>query len=504
MLHQYEKLVLHSLKTGTKTLEELMKELPYMKRDSIMRAAYWLKEKGAVKIHESKTQSFKLGEEGERFLRMGFPEFQLIKKLREGWSFDELAEEEKRVGLPWAKRNRWIKIESGRPLLTSEGEKALKEGQREQILLKKISEGITPNVNDSQILELLLRRGDVLRSVENKQLSFSLTKKGEELARNIKRHDLTGRGDAWVVDYADSKSPHINEINVLTKELITNGVWKEFRLREYDIDSPVEKSFLGKKHPLRKMIERIRKIFIEMGFEEMEDRLVESSFWNFDALFQPQDHPARDLMDTFYLSPPEKIPLPKDEVVERVKKTHEEKWKYKWDRGIAEQAVLRTHDTAISPQYMLKVRKGERKAPAKFFTVGRVYRNEATDFKHLSEFHQVGGIIVYEDATFCDLLGLLKEFYRKLGFEKIRFSPSYFPYTEPSLEVEVYYEEKKQWLELGGAGVFRPEVCLPIWGKYPVLAWGLSLERPTMLMMGLKDIRQFYRNDISWLREARV
>ena len=334
------------------------------------------------------------------------------------------------------------------------------------------------------VVKTLLGRGDVLRSVEIKQMFLTITKKGEQLA--------------------DVEKLDEDEVNVLTNGDITSGGWNALTLREYDVRAPVGKSIPGKKHPLRKIINNIRKIFIEFGFEEMEDRLVESSFWNFDALFQPQDHPARDLMDTFYLSSPEKLPLPKDGVVERVRKVHEEKWKYKWSREVAEQAVLRTHDTAISPQYMLSIRKGERKAPAKFFTVGRVYRNEATDYKHLSEFHQVGGIIVYEGATFRDLLGLLKEFYSKLGFEKIRFSPSYFPYTEPSLEVEVYYKNRKQWLELGGAGVFRPEVCLPTWGKYPVLAWGLSLERPIMLMMNLNDIRQFYRNDVSWLREARV
>ncbi|NYZ79310.1 phenylalanine--tRNA ligase subunit alpha [Candidatus Micrarchaeota archaeon] len=482
MLHQYEKAVLHSLKKGSKNLEELASDTN-LNRDSATRAGYWLKEKAAVEIRESITQSYELGEEGKKFLESGFPEFNLVKKLKQGKSLGELTDEEKRIGLPWAKRNGWVSIEGGKAVVSREGEKILHEGQEEEKLLRKISKGEAPGREHSPVIKALLGRGDVLRSVESKQLSFSITTKGEKLAEEAGAE---------------------KDVNVLTKEDLATGKWKELKLREYNIDSPVGKIFPGKKHPLRKVMNKIRKIFIELGFEEMEDRLVESSFWNFDALFQPQDHPARDLMDTFYLSSPEKIPLPKDEVVERVKKVHEEKWKYKWSREVAEQAVLRTHDTAISPQYLLKVRKGERKAPAKFFTVGRVYRNEATDFKHLSEFCQVGGIIVYEDATFRDLLGLLKEFYRKLGFGKIRFSPSYFPYTEPSLEVEVYYEEKRQWLELGGAGVFRPEVCLPTWGKYPVLAWGLSLERPTMLMMGIKDIRQLYRNDVSWLREARV
>jgi phenylalanyl-tRNA synthetase alpha chain len=100
------------------------------------------------------------------------------------------------------------------------------------------------------------------------------------------------------------------------------------------------------------------------------------------------------------------------------------------------------------------------------------------------------------------LLGVLKEIYKKLGFEKIRFRPSYFPYTEPSLEVEVFYEDKKQWMELGGAGIFRPEVSIPLCGVYPVLAWGLSLERPLMLSLELNDIREFYKNDLEFLKDT--
>jgi phenylalanyl-tRNA synthetase alpha chain len=236
-----------------------------------------------------------------------------------------------------------------------------------------------------------------------------------------------------------------------------------------------------------------------MGFEEMDGSIIESCFWNFDALFQPQDHPARDLADTFYLVG--ERPLPDQKLVQRVKKAHENGWKYNWSEKEAKKVVLRTHTTCLSARYLAAIRD---KKPRKYFSVGRVFRNEATDYKHLAEFHQVEGIIVWENATFRDLLGVLKEFYKKLGFEKIRFRPSFFPYTEPSLEVEVFFEPRKQWLELGGAGVFRPEVSIPLANVYPVLAWGLSLERPLMLMLGLEDIRTFYRNDLDFLKSARL
>jgi phenylalanyl-tRNA synthetase alpha chain len=487
MLHQYERLILLAMKDSKLSVKEIASHSK-LNEDSVMRAIYWLEEKGAVKINKKKETEFKLGEEGAKFLKEGFPEIRILQKAREKEvEVNELNLEEKGIGLPWAKRNNWVELLSrdgkAHIRITGSGEKILREGYDVEVLLKKIKNG--ERVEENELLTTLLKRGEIIKQIEKSEIEAQLTKKGAELREEA-------RADVERVS------------NVLTKELITTGKWRDVKLREYDVKAPVERITPGKKHPLRCVIDAIRRIFLEMGFEEMEDNLIESSFWNFDALFQPQDHPARDLMDTFYLSAPEKIPLPKNKIVGRVKQAHEKAWKYKWREDLAELAILRTHDTAVSPKYMLDIWEGRRKAPAKYFSVGRVYRNEATDYKHLSEFHQVGGIIVDENATFRDLLGLLKEFFRKLGFEKIRFRPSYFPYTEPSLEVEVFYEKKKTWLELGGAGIFRPEVCLPAWGKYPVLAWGISLERPTMLMMDLDDIRMFYKNDVNWLRDTKA
>ena len=268
----------------------------------------------------------------------------------------------------------------------------------------------------------------------------------------------------------------------------------------FDISVESTDAPLGKNHPITRMSSRIRRIMTEMGFAEMEGSIVESSFWNFDALFQPQDHPARELADTFYLEGEE--PLPQDsKLVSRVKAAHEIGWKYSWNPKEATKRVLRTHTTALSARSVAAIKD---KQPHKFFAVGKVFRNEATDYKHLAEFYQVEGIIAWDNAKFTDLLGTLKEFYSKLGFEKIRFRPSFFPYTEPSLEIEVFFEPRQQWLELGGAGIFRPEVSIPLAGVYPVLAWGLSLERPLMLSLGLEDIRSFYRNDVDFLKSVRL
>jgi phenylalanyl-tRNA synthetase alpha chain len=229
---------------------------------------------------------------------------------------------------------------------------------------------------------------------------------------------------------------------------------------------------------------------------------VESSFWCFDALFQPQDHPARELADTFYMKNPAKTVLPK-KIVPKVRSAHENGtagssgWGYKWSEDVSRRPVLRTHTTAVSAR-----RRSELTPPAKVFCVDRAFRNETLDYKHLMEFHQVEGIVVSEDVTFNHLLGYLKEFYQRLGFDKVRFRPAYFPYTEMSVEPEVWMPSRKSWIELGGAGMFRPEVTEPLGIECPVLAWGLGLERPAMLALEMDDMRTFYRNDADWLADA--
>jgi phenylalanyl-tRNA synthetase alpha chain len=137
--------------------------------------------------------------------------------------------------------------------------------------------------------------------------------------------------------------------------------------------------------------------------------------------------------------------------------------------------------------------------PQKAFCIGRVYRREAIDPTHTPEFEQLEGIVMDEGVTFGHLMGYLREFYTRMGFESVRFRPAYFPYTEPSVEPEVYVEGLG-WVELGGAGVFREEVTAP-WGvTCPVLAWGLGVSRVAMLRMGLLDLRELYQSDIDWVK----
>ncbi|MFA6035753.1 MAG: phenylalanine--tRNA ligase subunit alpha [Candidatus Micrarchaeia archaeon] len=431
--------------------------------DAVRKAVELLKGKGYVAVDERLAGHMtELSEEGSRFLQHGFPEERIVKKLKAKGplSMSALEQDEKSIGIGWAKKQGAIIIDKAGNLAAGTSPLSKTEEQRKMLEWVKAHGGFISSVIHPAIKELVSRG-----------LITELKPKKDHLVL------LTSAGAGALSHGSEMKAA-------------------------YNLTAPVARQYPAKLHPAQKQQDRIRRIFFELGFEEMEGPAVESAFWNFDALFQPQDHPARDMADTFYVKgAADKKELPEAEIVDKVAKAHQAGWKYKWSPEESLRRVLRTHTTAASARYLVKSRARE---AAKYFCIGRVYRNEAVDFKHLAEFYQVEGIVLWEKATFGNLLGLLREFYRKLGFEKIRFRPSYFPYTEPSVEVEVYFEKKKAWLELGGAGVFRPEVCMPLWGKYPVLAFGLSLERPLMLANDIEDIRKFYTNDLQWLREFKA
>lgn len=275
-------------------------------------------------------------------------------------------------------------------------------------------------------------------------------------------------------------------------------------MRPFDVSSAAPSVHGGRPHPLLLLVDRIREVFVEMGFTEIEGPFVESAFWNMDALFIPQDHPAREMQDTLYLERPKALPVPRG-LVKTVKdvhlrggKTGSTGWGGSFSEEESRRALLRTHTTVTTIRYLAE----NPRPPSRVFGIGRVFRNEAIDPTHLPEFHQIEGIVVEEGANFRMLLGVLREFYRRMGFAEVKVRPSYYPYTEPSLDVEVLWGKK--WLELGGAGIFRPEVTEPLGVPVPVLAWGLGLERLAMLSFGLKDIRQLYLSDVEWLRNAKL
>lgn len=495
-LSHNEKKVLLTLQThnGEATPHQLLQTKEFSKDVEIMNAASWLQSKKLVTINEHITTTYHVGSEGERFLKSGFPEKNALKHLEQNNGTLPLNELSKHldktdatVAIGWLKRNRWADITkeddgTKKLIITEQGKQALNTKTAEENLLETINDNSQPPQPDIHALKNLLSRKNVLKEKESVHSTISLTEHGKELLKS----GITIQ----------------EEITQITSAIIKNQEWKNKHIRAYDINAFTPNLYGGKAHPLVELIEELRELMVQMGFSEITGNYVESSFWNMDVLFIPQDHPARELQDTFYLKTPKEIQLNDTELIKKIADVHQTGadtgstgWKYHFDSTQTTKALLRTHTTVNTIRYL----KNNPTPPCKVFSIEKVFRKESIDSTHLPEFFQIEGIIHDKNANFRQLLGTIKELYKKMGFEKIRFRPGYFPYTEPSMEVEVYYNNK--WMELGGSGIFRPEVTKPVGVNHPVLAWGLGLERLAMLRFGLKDIRNLYISDLEWLQK---
>ena len=295
------------------------------------------------------------------------------------------------------------------------------------------------------------------------------------------------------------------EATELTKDMIVSGEWKNVAFKKYNFDANGKPPDGGCLHTLLKVREQFRLIFLEMGFEEMPtNNYVESSFWNFDALFQPQQHPARDEHDTFFISDPARAGVMDENYMKRVRETHERGgfgsrgYRYDWSEDEARKNILRTHTTAVSSRMLYLLAQEKEFKPRKYFSIDRVFRNETLDATHLAEFHQIEGLVADRNLSLGHLKGIIHEFFKKMGMEKLRFKPTHNPYTTPSLEIHSYHEGLGKWVEVGNSGVFRPEMIRPmgIPEDVTVIAWGLSLERPTMIKYGISNIRDLFGHKV--------
>ncbi|MBA3043873.1 phenylalanine--tRNA ligase subunit alpha [archaeon] len=490
-----EKKVLIAVKDDCITPEKIA-EKSGLEMVAVMSASSWLKSKGLVEIKEKISVFYSLDIDGKEYLKTGLPEKRILNKMENGKIemkklFKEMDKKDITVGVGYLKELGGV-IQKGMFIIEENKIDNIKKmiDLREKELGKMKKETEEGEI-DKDILNHFKGRKDVLKKNEKIFREIFLTDEGKECLRKmIKPGESSMSVSLGIKD----------EIGQITPELIQTGKWKEKKFRRYDVNTFAKSVRPGKIHPLTKIINEIRFIFVSMGFREIEYDYVQPCLWNMDALFVPQDHPARDMQDTFYVD--EKIEIDK-KIAKKIKEIHEtggntgsEGWGTKWSMDEAEKTVLRTHTTVNSIRYLSE----HPETPLKVFTIGRNFRRENIDSTHLPEFTQIEGIVSEENADFNMLVGILKEFYKRIGFEKIRIKPSYFPFTEPSLEVLVEYGGKM--LEMGGAGIFRPEVTAPFNVKYPVLAWGLGLERLAMIRLGLKDIRQLYMSDIEWLRKV--
>uniref|UniRef100_A0AAV1U4Q3 phenylalanine--tRNA ligase n=1 Tax=Peronospora matthiolae TaxID=2874970 RepID=A0AAV1U4Q3_9STRA len=303
----------------------------------------------------------------------------------------------------------------------------------------------------------------------------------------------------------------------LTKEMLDGEAWKKETFKPYNFKTLGLNVGGGHLHPLMKVRAEFRRVLMDMGFQEMPtNRYVESSFWNFDSLFQPQSHPARDAHDTFFLTQPKHCLTVPEDYYQRVHDMHENggfgsigHGRGAFKRETSMTNILRTHTTAISAQMLYKLANQPGGfTPQKYFSIDRVFRNESMDATHLAEFHQVEGVVADYDLSLGDLIGIIKAFFFKIGITQMRFKPAYNPYTEPSMEIFAFHPDLKKWTEIGNSGVFRPEMLRPMGlpENVRVIAWGLSLERPTMIKYRLNNIRDLFGHkiDLEQTRSAKL
>jgi phenylalanyl-tRNA synthetase alpha chain len=463
-------------------------------RTTVLRALRFLEEKEFLKIKISKKEIIELGTNGNYYKKNHLPERNLLHfleknnhiKIEDSKNQIKLSDNEFKASLGVLKRKSLIELTNGKIKISANKEELTKKFPEEKFLESLPLEKEILSDKDKSLLKSLSNRKDIIEVTESKTTSFDLTTEGKQIA---------------------GKQIKSNLIEEVTSEMIKTGT-KGKKFRNYDIASQVPQLFGGKKHFVNQSIEYAKKIWTDLGFKEMDGNLIETAFWNFDTLFTAQDHSAREMQDSFYIKKM-KGKLPDKKLIEKIKQAHEKGisgskgWQYKWQEEEAKKIVMRTHGTALSARTLTNLNSKE--IPAKYFAIGKVFRNETIDWSHGIEFYQTEGIVIDPNANFRHLLGYIKEFYKKMGFEKIRFRPSYFPYTEPSVEIDAFHPERKIWLELGGAGIFRPEVVIPLLGKnIPVLAWGQGLDRIIMDFYKIQDLREMYSNDIKSLRTKKL
>ena len=463
-------------------LDELEQAMKLQKADA-QRALDRLEHEGLVNVERRRIVTAKLTEEAQRYVSQ-FPEEALCRALLSGPK--KASEIHDSIALGWAVKNGWARTANGAVELTRAGKGAIGRpyGLRELLArLNDATEGEQDRLAKERrdAFDLLAKRKLITVSESGIVAGISITPAGEA---SLKRPESAMAG---------------GELGQLTKELLLSKGWKGKAFKSYDVNAPSDTLYPARLHPMHEFLDKVRRIWLDMGFTEVDGPIIESSFWNFDALFSPQDHPTREMQDTFYLSNPKVIDIGDAELMARVKAMHEKGWKGVWEDTIARQAVLRTHATSVSARHIYKYAKYDGDDPLKLVSIGRVFRNESIDYKHLAELHHSDGIIIGKRLSLANLIHTLKEFYAQLGLD-VRIKPSYFPFVEPGMEVTYYNEEHGDWIELCGAGVIRKEITDALGNKNTVLAWGPGLDRLMFNELKIGSLTELYSNDVDWLR----
>ena len=487
------------------------KILPYLKKErsvenlvrvsgmpdvEIIHALQWLENKKLLTINVNSKIFVRLGENGIKYVNNLMPERLFIKTLVNGaLTLEQL---KTKSGLSNEEVNVCIGLLRGKGIIETikdheigfrlgeNGRRFMDKEFPEEQFIRKIGAGIELDKLDDVdkfALENLKKRRDIVKVDEIKLREVQLTKDCEKL--------LDMNLDVDFIERVDN-------------DVLRNTLWKDKKFRVYDINAKVPKLTGGRRHPYNESLNVIRNIFLEMGFQEMEGPWVETAFWGMDSMWIAQDHPMREVQDTFYLD--RNGDLPERKLVENVKAAHENGYNTgstghtkRWDPELASKLILRQHSTATTFRYLYNKKLNH---DCKYFYIADNFRNEASDATHLPEFGQAEGFIVGDNLSLADLMGFVKEFYSKLGITKIKFKPTFNPYTEPSMEAHYYDEKMGGWFALINSGIFRPEALAPYGITKSVIAWGMGSSRMAAILTGKKKLRELFgpECDLDWIR----
>lgn len=450
-----------------------------------------LNSKEVVELEKKESKGIILTDDGKNCLEKGGPDYQILKELKTNGAQKKKALTEKLgkavmgYGFSLAMKSKSISYDKGTDTVSLKVEDLPKEDKLQE-MVKKMNKEPDPSKYDEKTIK-----------------EYSKTHKLIKIG--VVKSFLVKKGKNFEVGNVKFETE-------LTTELLAEGKWEKANFSKYNYNALGKEVSNGALHRLLCVRSQIREIFLEQGFEEMPtNNFVESSFWNFDGLFQPQQHPSREAHDTFFLSYPQKANTENKypDYFQRVKEMHEKGgfgsigWRYNWSADEAEKNILRTHTTAVSCRMLFKLAEDYKKTgkftPKKYFSIDRVFRNESLDNTHLAEFHQIEGFIADYDLGLGHLIGTVEQYFKRLGLEKLRFKPAYNPYTEPSMEIFALHPVSKKWIEIGNSGVFRPEMLHPMGlpENVNVIAWGFSLERPAMIHYHLENIRDLFGHEVN-------
>ena len=446
-----------------------------------------LRAKHLLLVEEEHTERLELTERGREARSTGLPERRLLNALAGQPAPIAPSEVGERAGLHGEERSVAIGVlrrrgylSEGVPLRLLPSAPAPSEKLPEESWLEAVESG---GSGDRTLFDVARRRG-LVRAERSTIRRWSVSPEGAQLPLPTDERPLLG---------------------ALTAVHLREGSWKDSEFRPYDVRSDVPFVAGPASHPYARFLEEFAELLVGLGFEEAEGPLVETEFWNGDVLFMPQEHPARSVHDVFF---PGELTgrAPPEPLLERVARVHEGRplpgesaplslgWRVPYRPEVARHPVLRSQTTAVSAHYLA----GRPRAPFRMFCLDRNFRPDALDVTHHVEFHQCEGVLAEEGTTLRELIGMFQALAEGIGIRELKIRPSYFPFTEPSIEGYIRHPQLG-WVETFPGGLLRPEVLRPLGVEVPVAAWGIGVTRLAMVALRISDIRELFEDDLDRL-----